>query len=478
MAAAMTWHPACSVRTTRATGRSSATGPFRPTRNRKQGWRPPTARNARSARWRSNDMSVDDRFTQDFRDTAGEEPLGTRNEIITGPVSDWATDFSHLEPEWSADPYPIQDELRQRCPIAHTERFGGGWLPTRYEDVAAIAYDTDHFSSRSIIMSNFRPPLDEAPVGGSPPISSDPPFHQHARKLLLGAFTKTAISRQEPATRAFCHELVDRLEGRDVVDAAAEYAQHIPMRVIADMLGFPPEDGPQFREFVEDLLEGINLPPEDRIVRMERLFTYLLDQVHDHLDHPRDDITSYLIGAEIFGQKLTAEHITGAMALLLIAGIDTTWSAIGSSLWHLARTPADRERLVAEPALVPTAMEEFLRAFAPVTMARLVKEDMHWHGVDMKADDWILLSFPAANRDPGQFDRAGEVVIDRRVNRHAAFGLGIHRCLGSHLARMELRVALEVWLERIPAFTLADDGAVTWSAGQIRGPRTLPLRIG
>ena len=207
--------------------------------------------------------------------------------------------------------------------------------------MAAIAYDTERFSSRSIIMGNFRPPRDIAPIGGSPPISSDPPFHQHARKLLLGAFTKTAISRQEPATRAFCHELIDKFEGRDVVDAATEYAQHIPMRVIADMLGFPPEDGPQFREFVEDLLEGINLPPEDRIERMERLFNYLLDQVHDHLDHPRDDITSYLIGAEIFGQKLTAEHVTGAMALLLIAGIDTTWSAIGSSLWHLARNPAD-----------------------------------------------------------------------------------------------------------------------------------------
>ena len=121
--------------------------------------------------------------------------------------------------------------------------------------------------------------------------------------------------------------------------------------------------------------------------------------------------------------------------------------------------------------------EEFLRAYAPVTMARLVKEDMHWRGVDMKADDWILLSFPAANRDPAQFDQAGEVVIDREVNRHAAFGLGIHRCVGSHLARMELRVALEVWLERIPEFSLDSSSTVTWSAGQIRGPRTLPLRI-
>jgi cytochrome P450 len=423
-------------------------------------------------------MAADERFTRDIEESVEEQVIGTRNEIITGPVSDWATDFSHLETEWAADPYPIQDDLRERCPIAHTDRFGGGWLPVRYEDVSAIAYDTERFSSRSIIMGNFRPPRDIAPIGGSPPISSDPPFHHDARKLLLPAFTKTAVTRLEPATRAFCHSLVDAFEGNEVVDAAAEYGQHIPMRVIADMLGFPPADGPRFRQFVETTLEGVNLPPEQRIERMQSLFEYLLAQVHDHLDNPRDDLTSYLINAELYGQKLSADHVTGAMALLLIAGIDTSWSAIGSSLWHLARNPSDRERLVAEPGLLPTAMEEFLRAYAPVTMARLVKQDMHWHGVDMKSDDWILLSFPAANRDPAQFDRADEVVIDREINRHAAFGLGIHRCLGSHLARMELRIALEVWLERIPEFSLADPGAVTWSPGQIRGPRSLPLRIG
>jgi cytochrome P450 len=423
-------------------------------------------------------MTADDRFPRASREPGEDEEQGTRSEIITGPVHDWATDFSHLEPEWSADPYPIQDDLRQRCPVAHTERFGGAWLPTRYDDVAAIAYDTDRFSSRSIILSNFRPPLDLAPVGGSPPISSDPPFHHDARKLLLAAFTKKEVARQEQATRVFCHSLIDSFPEGDVIDAARDYAQHIPVRVIANMLGFPPQDGPRFREFVEDLLEGINLPPDDRVARVSRLFDYLLEQVHAHLDEPRDDLTTFLINAELYGRKLDPEIVTGAMALLLVAGIDTSWSAIGASLWHLAKTPGDRERLVADPGLLPTAMEEFLRVYAPVTMARLVKEDMHWHGVDMKAEDWILLSFPAANRDPAQFDRAAEVVIDREVNRHAAFGLGIHRCLGSHLARMELRIALEVWLERIPAFTLDDPSAVTWSAGQIRGPRALPVRIG
>ena len=202
-------------------------------------------------------------------------------------------------------------------------------------------------------------------------------------------------------------------------------------------------------------MRTVNLPPEDRLERLDPLFDYLYAQVRDHVDNPRDDLTTYLINAELYGRKLDPSHVVGTIVLLLIAGIDTTWSAIGASLWHLAAHPADRERLVAAPDLLATAMEEFLRAYAPVTMARLVKEDMHWHDVDMKADDWILLSFPAANRDPAQFDQAAQVVIDREVNRHAAFGLGIHRCVGSHLARMELRVALEVWLSRVPVFSLA-----------------------
>ena len=423
-------------------------------------------------------MTVDERFGSDFEEQRQARLGRMRGERITGPVADFATDFSHVEPEWYTDPYPVQDDLRQRCPIAHTERFGGAWLPTRYDDVAAVAYDTDHFSSRAIIMTDLRPPPELAPVGAAPPISSDPPFHHSARKLLLPAFTKSAVGRLEPGTREFCHELIDSFAGRDVVDAAREYAQHIPMRVIGDMLGFPPADRHRFGEFVEGVLEGVNDPPEVRLARGAKLNEYLRAQIHDHVEHPREDLTSYLLDAELGGRKLDPFHVAGTMTLLLIAGIDTTWSAVGASLWHLARTPADRERLVAEPALLPTAIEEFLRAFAPVTMARLVKQDMHWRGVDMKADDWVLLSFPAANRDPAQFDRAGEVVIDREVNRHAAFGLGIHRCVGSHLARMELRVALEVWLQRIPSFTLADPDAVAWAPGQVRGPRALPVRIG
>ena len=426
---------------------------------------------------RTDGTGIEDRFAE-LGAIIPDEPRGTVSEVIEGPVGDYATDFDHTGAEWVADPYPIIADLRQRCPVAHTERYGGGWMPTRHEDVAAIAYDTDRFSSRSVVVSNTRPPRDLAPVGVAPPISSDPPFHHGARRLLLPAFAPQAVARLEAGTRAYCEELLDAVDGHDVVDAAGEFAKHIPVRVIADMLGFPRRDAEMFRGFVHDVLEGVNLPLEERFPRMQGLFDYLSVQITDHVQHPRDDLTTYLIDAEMDGQKLDPFHVAGTMALLLLAGIDTTWSAIGSSIWHLAGHPADRERLVAEPDLVPTAMEELLRAYAPVTMARLVKEDMDWNGCPMRADDWILLSFPAANRDPDVFEDADRVVIDREVNRHSAFGLGVHRCLGSHLARMEVRVALEAWLARFPVFSLADPGAVTWSPGQVRGPRRLPIAIG
>jgi cytochrome P450 len=394
------------------------------------------------------------------------------------PVTDWATDFDHTDPAWAADPYPIWAELRERCPIAHSDRYGGVWLPTRHEDVAAIAYDTEHFTSQSVIVSEGRPMI-PAPQGIAPPISSDPPFHHEARRLLLPAFSPRAIAPLEPFTRDYCRELLDAVDGREVVDAAKEYAQHIPVRVIAKMLGFPPEDADQFREFVHNALEAVDLPVEQRMANFEKLDEYLGEQVRDHLENPRDDLTTFLLEAEMNGERLNADHVRGSIALLLIAGIDTTWSAIGASIWHLAQHPDDLRRLVAEPELMPTAVEELLRAYAPVTMARLVKEDFEFNGCPMRRNEWVLLPFPAANRDPEVFDRPDEVVIDRAENRHAAFGLGIHRCAGSNLARMELRVALEVWIERFgrSGFELADPAAVTWSGGQVRGPRTLPVRV-
>ena len=395
------------------------------------------------------------------------------------PVGDFATDFDHTDPAWVADPYPIWDDLRQRCPVAHSDRYGGTWLPVTHDLVSEVAYDHEHFTSRSVVVSARRPGPDDlpAPIGLSPPITSDPPFHSIVRRMLLPAFTPTPTAALEPFTRELCRELLRATEGRTTFDAALEYAQHIPVRVIVRYLGFRQEDADMFRSIIRLVLEEVDLPVEEREERFTEVDVFMDAQIEDHIAHPRDDLTSFLLEAEIDGHKLPVEQVRGTMVLLMIAGIDTTWSAIGASLWHLAQHPEDRRRLATEPGLMDTAIEELLRAYAPVTMARLVATDFDFHGHPFQEGDWLLLPFPAANRDPAVFENPGQVRLDRARNRHAAFGLGRHRCLGSNLARMELRVALEEWLARYPDFELSDPNAVTWSAGQVRGPRTLPVAI-
>jgi cytochrome P450 len=294
--------------------------------------------------------------------------------------------------------------------------------------------------------------------------------------LLLPAFAPGPINALEPVIRSLCVDLLDGMHG-DVVNVGMEYAKFIPPSVIRAMLGFPEEDIEKFIEFINIVLEGIDHPLEQRIEEFAPVEAYFTLQMEEHMANPRDDLTSYLLNVEIEGQKLQPEHVFGTMVLVLIAGIDTTWSAIGSSIWHLANHPDDLARLVNEPELMPVAIEEFLRYYAPVTMARLVKHDMDYLGCSMKEDDWILLGFPAANRDPNVFDDADKFIIDRAQNRHVAFGLGIHRCAGSNLARLELRIAIEEFIKRYSRFELADPGAVTWASGQIRGPRNLPIRI-
>ena len=389
----------------------------------------------------------------------------------------WATDYDIFDPAYVTDPVPVWDELRGSCPIAHTERWGGSWLPTRYEDVTAIAHDVEHFSSRQV---GVVPPSDESTGAlplSLPPISSDPPLHTWSRRLLLPWFSHTRVAGYEGVTRELCARLAGEIAERGSGDAAAEYAQQIPARVIAGVLGVPPDLADTFTGWVRDILEFAH--DEERRTRgRTELIDYLTQQIELRKTTPGDDLISDLLHTEVEGQPVPDVHVLGTAALTLIAGVDTTWSSIGSALWHLASHPDDRSRLVREPDLIPVAIEELLRAYSPVTMARIVADDVEVGGCPMKSGDRVLLSFPAANRDPDQFPDADQVVIDRRQNRHVAFGVGIHRCAGSNLARMELRVALEEWLQAIPVFSLDPTAEVTWAGGQVRGPRTIPVVAG
>jgi cytochrome P450 len=245
--------------------------------------------------------------------------------------------------------------------------------------------------------------------------------------------------------------------------------------VIAKLLGVDGDMADEFTEWVRGVLELGLSQPALRAKYREKIFDFFMAEIADRQENPGDDLISELLSTEIDGEPIDVSHVAGTCNLMLVAGIDTTWSSIGSALWHLATHEDDRRRLVAEPELIPTAVEEFLRAYSPVTMARVVSEDAEVKGCPMKKGDKILMNFPGANRDPEVFENPNDVIIDRQRNRHVAFGVGIHRCAGSNLARMEMQVSIEAFLERIPEFTLEDPSAVTWAGGQVRGPRQLPL---
>jgi cytochrome P450 len=399
----------------------------------------------------------------------------------TTPVSDWASDFDVLDPQYIADPFGIWDELRSRHPIAHTDRRGSTWLPTRYDDVTAIAHDIEHFSSLRVAVIPVA--MDDGTEGGGgppqleyglPPISSDPPLHTWTRRLLLPWFSHRRVDEYVSLTRTLCQGLLSGFASTGRADAAADYAQQIPVRVIAHILGVSPDMSDSFTGWVRDILEFAD-DPDRRMPAAEALLTYFVTQLELRRAAPGDDLLSELLQTEVDGAPLADSMILGIAALVLIAGVDTTWSAIGASLWHLATHPEDQRRLVAEPELMPLAIEELLRAYAPVTMARVVTSDIEFGGCPMKQGDKVLMNFPGANRDPAAFEEPDTVRLDRALNRHVAFGSGIHRCAGSNLARMELRVALEEWLRRIPQFSLDAGREITWAGGQVRGPRLLPV---
>ncbi len=401
-------------------------------------------------------------------------------------VNDWTSDYDIFDPGYIKDPFPVWDELRQKCPVAHTERWGGSWMPTRYEDLFAIAQDFPRFSSRDVLVAPLGPPPGQEPDPdipealrdydlGAPPITSDPPIHTWARRLLLPPFSVRAIEKWEPETRELCRRLIDGFIDNGTTDAAADYAQQIPPRVIASMLGIPEDQAETFTGWVRGLLEFGLTNADVGGEAARNIFLYLWERIQEHKENPKDDLISYLLSAQVDGQPVPEQHVLGTCFLLLVAGIDTTWSSIGSALWHLSQNPQDCERLIAEPTLMPVAVEELLRAYSPVTMARIVAEDYQYNGCPMSEGDRLVMNFPAANRDPAKFKDPDKVILDRQENPHIAFGVGIHRCAGSNLARMEMRVSIEEWLKRIPSFRLEDPAAVTWAGGQVRGPRSMKV---
>lgn len=400
---------------------------------------------------------------------------GADERIDSPPVKDWVNDWDWLDDGWGENAIDIWNSVREQCPIGSTERYGRAFMPVTMEAVREIANNTDDFSS--IWVNVARP---DAPRAAAPPITSDPPEHHGHRRLILPAFNPKAVAAIEPEMRAFCRKLIKDLDGMDATDAAVNYTQHIPVHGICILTGLPEEDADLFRDWI---YKNFQLAPKDNAIRLQvltEMSAYIDAILKDRLVNPKDDLLTMIANAEIDGEEVPWEIKIGYIRLQIVAGIDTTWSAIGSGLWHFAQHNDEVKRLVAVPdddMLWQTANEEVLRYYAPVTMARKVIKDTEVSGCPMHVGDQTLVTFPAANHDPAAFEDAHIFKLDRENNRHVAFGLGIHRCAGSNLARLEMIVAFQEWLRAFPNYSLDTSKKTTWANGQVRGPRSIPVLL-
>jgi cytochrome P450 len=357
----------------------------------------------------------------------------------------------HSEPEFLADPYAGLDRVRSRR-VFFSPRYGGYWVLTRYEDIRAVFQDPQSFSSADVAI----------PTGHFPrvlrPLALDPPEHGLYRQLLSGAFSPPNAARREDEVRAVCRGLVEGFAGSGACDLVNELAKPLPTTIFVGLMGLPHAEAGQLVAWNDALLHAYD-DPGSRRDAAKNINEYLADVVRQRRrsgDEHADDLIGMLIRARVGDRAITDEEILDCLFLLFIAGLDTVTAVLSFSFWSLARRPDLQQRIVEDPGVVESAVEELLRAHAIVNPARTATADATIAGdVRVRAGDRVLLATAFATRDPLEFERPDVIDFDRQNNRHLAFGAGPHRCLGSHLARIELRVALQEFHRVIPRYRLA-----------------------
>ena len=362
------------------------------------------------------------------------------------------------------------------CPVAHTDKWGGSWMLVKYDDVYNAAQEHEKFSSRAVEVAGPVPPPGKGLY--MPPITSAPPEHEGHRDLLAPFLSPAAVKALEPFIRERARTLATAIAAKGGGDAFLEFAQPLALSVLTHVLRLPADMEAQFMDWAARVLRIGPTNQDVRKAALEEIMHFLSGLLEERAAGGEDDLISHMATATLDGEPLSRKHRLGSLIEIVLAGADTTWSTMGSSLWHLASHPEARAQLVANPAMINTgAVDELLRVYAPVTIARIVVEDTELHGRCLRANDRVIMPLAAANRDPAIFEAPDEVQLDRRRNRHMAFGTGTHRCLGAHLARAEIRIALEEWLSVMPDFELIDPQAINWAQGQVRGPDAVPIRV-
>jgi cytochrome P450 len=381
-----------------------------------------------------------------------------------------------ISAEFAAQPQPVYRELVTKCPFARQVVMGGPVL-SRYEDVLWALRHPEIFSSEMemhMALGTERPMI---------PQQIDPPAQTKYRKILDPRFSKKRMQEIAPAVRRHANELIDAFFERGSCEFDREFAVPLPCTAFLSLMGLPQSELPRFLRIKDMIIRPQTLMESPTMegaqaLRKEagrQIYEFFGNVIDDRKRRPGTDMVSYLLETEIDGQRLTREEILDVSFLLILAGLDTVTATLGCNVAYLAANPAQRRRLVEKPESIAGAVEELLRWETPVTaVPRIVKQDVEIHGQRLVKGEMVTLLLGASNVDSAEFQDPERVDFERERNKHLAFGGGPHRCLGSHLARVELAVAMQVWHERIPDYRIEAGKTPRYSPG-IREVQYLPL---
>ncbi|MEO9329022.1 cytochrome P450 [Gordonia aurantiaca] len=394
--------------------------------------------------------------------------------------STFETTFDHRTDESvREDQFARWDELRDSCPVQvnRTAAARPVWYVLGYDEVLSAFQDWETFSSDSV--EAFEP--DEAYEKKKRwiPVEIDPPMHTEYRALISPHFGPKAVADRADDIRALACDLIDALAPKGRIEFVAEFAKDLPTRVFLDIMGLPVDDAPMLLAWIDSLMHTKPEDDPDHTIRLgvrRKVMGYLAGMLADRRANPRDDLMSVIVTAPLkSGRTMTDEEALSMTFQLWMAGLDTVANALGYTFRYLAEHPGQRA-LVVDGTVAPREVtEEMLRARSVVNTSRVVKADTELGGCPIRAGDRVILSTAAANRDRGEFEDADEVVFGRTPNRHIAFGAGRHRCLGSHLARLELEIVVDEWHKRIPDYRIPGDTVITDHVGSVSGLASLPL---
>ena len=367
--------------------------------------------------------------------------------------------FNMWDTSYDANPYPVLSRLQAECPVARSEALGGYWFVTSYEGVHDVFSNPAVFSSRNLTV----PPLEEPLV--LIPETIDPPEHTAYRRIFTPLFSPARMRLLEESARATARSLMEAFVADGGGDFMKAVAVPLPSTVFLDLLGLPKSDLDRLLMWkdaiMRDLIGDDPVKSEyAKTVMMPEFFGYFQQAVDARraMEDPPEDVLTGMIEGQLpidGGRTMTDAEITNTLLLFVLAGLDTVTAALALSVESLATNPSLRQQLLDSPAVIPNAVEELLRYWSLVTTCRQANEDAVVGGQQIKAGDYVAVCTAAASRDPSEFENPHEIDFGRTNNRHLAFGAGPHRCLGSHLARMEMAIAIEELLRVLPSFGIA-----------------------